>query len=126
PKEIAAESDETAATLHKGLDGLAHVPRPVLVVAHGHETGIVFEYLRPVMQVGLRYNVELVAFAFGPYGEMTIELRPARGGIVLAPAAGIAPFLRRVARRIVHVRKPVDRNSCRTLRQPDHAPGPGT
>src|SRR5690606_29951727 len=124
PQEIAAEARKAAASLDEFLHRLAHVPGPVFVMADGYETGIVVEDFGAVVQVGLGDDVEIVAFALGPNGEMPVELRPPRSRVILPPAAGIAPFLGWKTRSVVHVRKRRNGDAGRSLGQPYHASGP--
>ena len=105
---------------------VAHLARPVLVVAHDHGGLVAAEDLRPEVQVGLGDHVELVALALGPHHEVPVELRPARRGEELREAVGEGPFLGGVARRVERPALGRVAEPRRAGRQPDEAARPGS
>src|SRR5579862_2830498 len=58
PHEIAGEAGNAPAFVHIGVDGIAHLPGPVFIMAHEDEAGVALDQRRPEMQVGLRNDVD--------------------------------------------------------------------
>ena len=65
-----------------------------------------------------------IALALGPLNEMAVVLSPAGGGVVIAEAVGIGPFLDWIARRRERAGRRRNRNARRAFRQPDRSPRP--
>ncbi len=60
-----------------GVDGVAHLPGPVFVVADKDDTIVAVEDLRSEMQVVLAGQVDGIAAAFGETEEVAVVARPA-------------------------------------------------
>ena len=124
PEKICAETRQFAAAFDVGFDRQTHLARPVFVMANDRQARIGVEQRRAIMQVGLRDEVELVARLLRPDHEVPIELRPARGRVVLAEPVRIGPFQLRIARSVAEFRKRIRADARRAGRQPDDAARP--
>ena len=98
PEEVPGQPDDPAARLDEGVDGVAHLPAPVLVVPDQDERAVAIEETRELVEVVLRGDVHRVALALGPAHEVALVRRPAGGAGVLRLAHGPAPLGGRVVR----------------------------
>src|ERR1700733_100873 len=124
PKKVCAEPRKPSPAFDVGFDREAHFARPVFVMADDCQAGIGVEQRRPIVQVRLRDEVEFIAGLFRPDHEVPIELRPARGPIILAKAIRIGPFHLRITGGVAEFRNGIRAYARRAWRQPDDAPRP--
>ena len=119
PEKICAETRQFAAVFDIGLDRETHLARPVFVMANDCQARIGVEQRWPIMQVRLRDEVEFIARLLRPDDEVPIELRPARGPVILAETIRIGPFHLRITRSVAEFRKGIGADARRARRKPD-------
>ena len=112
-----------AAALDIGVDGVAHLPGPVFVVADEDDAVVAVEKLGLEMQFVLAGEIDRVACPLGPAEEMAVVARPAGRGVFLGMAGGVGPFHMRIARRGQRRQRDLQRHAWRLRRQPHEAAG---
>ena len=119
PHEIAGKARHPAAPFDIGIDGVAHLPRPVFVMPDADHAGIALQQLGTEMQVGLADDVEPVALGLGPGHDMPLEAGPAGRHVFLAVAIGIGPLHVGIARFGIDRRR-IEQHGTRRIRWQAH------
>ena len=115
---VAREERRVAAAADEALDGVAHLPRPVLVVADAQVEPIGVERVGPRVEVDAREIVEPMAGALGPCDEAALPVEPAgcaapridavRDEVVEPPAHVGVARIRHVRETIVRRLRPIE------------------
>ena len=77
-RRVAREERRIAPAGDEGLDGVAHAPGPVLVVADGQIQTRAVQHLGVLFEIGIRAHADLEALAFGPLDERQLPVGPTR------------------------------------------------
>ncbi|RWF15287.1 MAG: hypothetical protein E5V85_01335 [Mesorhizobium sp.] len=76
------------AALDEAVDGIAHLPAPIFVVADDNRAAVAIQQIGEQVEIVLRRHVHPIPVPFGPDREMPVIGRPAGGCIFFAVAVG--------------------------------------